>query len=491
MTEKPLQKLARGSYYLLLDNVTNVALGAIFWIILAKMIEPSSIGQTMVVIAFAMSVIGFAGFGVQVTISKYISEYNARKMPNAARRVLKLGLTMALGVGGSFGIAIALLSSTIADVTYQDPALAVLLTFAVLTFLPAHTVVAALLGAFQGAQKMKYTVLTDLIYQIIRLTIAVTLVLYGLDSFGILVAFAAASVVASTIGYVVLIPRAVPKSVNQKEEGHGLQQILKFSGFNYFAIGMRTLSAQIGVIVLGTQNFEWAAFFGLSVLISNMVGGVMLAVSKAMLPTASEEWVKGKKEQFKDVFSTGIRLSLMISGFALIVLMIEPSYVLRLISESYVEASTALRILVLATIISSVGVVMISILNAANRPRDVAKIGIISYGSTIILTFVLTPVMGLVGAAIAMMIGALSLTSLSMVVLKTKEQFLPSSKSLIRPSLALLLALAIGYSLLAILSEPLIAIVMAILSYVGLVKITGVTTGRELKSLFAMLKRGS
>lgn len=489
MTDKPFEKLARGSYYLILDNLTNVAFGAIFWIILAKMVEPASLGQAMVVIALATSVIGFAGYGVQVTISKYMSEYNARNMPNTSRRVLRLGIKIALMASISVALSIALLSEHIATVAYQNPSLSTLLTFAVLTFLPSQTVVAALMGAFQGSQRMKYCVFTDLTYQSARIAVAVALVFYGLGSFGILAGFSVASLIASILGYTYLIPRTVPKSNKQEEVNEGLKHIVKFSGLNYFAVGMRTLSGQIGVVILGMQNFEWAAFYGLSVLISNIVGGVFLAVSRAMLPTASEEWAKGNKIEFERLFNTAIRISLLISGFGFLVLMIDPGFVLKLISESYVEASSALRILVLASILNSVGALMISVLNAVNRASDVAKIGLISSAITIALTFMLAPIIGLEGAATAMLVGSVCGLSLSVIVIKRKEQLIPSMMSVIKPSISVLTALLIGYSLFILWNDVIVAISLAILSYAGLSRISGVTTASELKSLFVIVLR--
>jgi O-antigen/teichoic acid export membrane protein len=443
----------------------------------------------MVVIALVTSVIGFAGYGVQVTISKYISEYNAKNMQNISRKVLMLGVKLALIVSCSVGISLALLSENISTLAYQNPSLSILLTFAVLTFLPSQTIVAALVGAFQGSQRMKYVVFIDLVYQSVRIAVAVALVFSGFSSFGILVGFSVASIIASFLGYTYFIPKTVPRSDKQEEINESLKHIMKFSGLNYFAVGMRTLSAQMGVVILGTQNFEWAAFYGLSVLISNVVGGILLAVSRAMLPTASEQWVRGNKTEFTRVFNTAIRISLLISGFAFLVLMIDPGYVLKLISESYVEAATALRILALAAVVNSLAAIMISILNAANRASEVARIGVISSTITIVLTFVLVPLISLEGAAIAMVVGSLWSLGLSAVMLKRKEQLSPSTKSVIRPSISVLIAFLIGYMLFLLWNNVVLAVVVAILCYCGLARLSGVTTESELKYLFSIVSR--
>ncbi len=491
MTDKSFEKLARGSYYLVLSSITNLTIGALFWIVLAKITDPVILGQVMVVIAIATSIIGFAGYGVQVTISKYISEYNARNMIDNSRKVLQLGLKIALIVSGSAALCIALLSGHIASTAYQNPSLAPLIIFVVITYLPAQTVIASITGAFQGSHKMQYNFLTYLIYELARLAIAVTLVLYGLGSFGILIGFAVASIAVSLLGYTCMIPKVVPRSRAGTEEkvDHRVKHILTFSGLNYFSVGMRTLSAQIGVLILGTLNFEWAAFYGVSVLIANVVGGISLAISKAMLPTASEQWAKGKSDEFKGVLNAAIRISLLLAGVGFLVFMINPSYVLGLLSESYTGASSALRILVISSIINAVGAIMISMLNAANRAYAVAKIGLVSSASAIALTFVLAPLIGIEGAATAILVSSLSNLVLSTVMLKRKEHLTVSVKSVTKPLVSILVGLVVGYALYNLSDNIIISVALALLSYAGFSVIYRVMDRTELKTILAIVLR--
>jgi O-antigen/teichoic acid export membrane protein len=208
-------------------------IGAIFWIVMAKIIDPASLGQVLVAIAFATSIIGFAGYGVRVTISKYIAEYNARNMPSTAQHVMKLGIKLALIVSGTAAVCVGLLSNHIATIAYNDPSLSALLAIAVVAYLPSQTVVIALMGAFQGHQRMEYSLITFLIYELSRLAIAVTLVLYGFSSFGIIIAFSASSIIAAIVCRVYLIPKIVSKTNPDKEEGpRSVGHIIKFSGMN-------------------------------------------------------------------------------------------------------------------------------------------------------------------------------------------------------------------------------------------------------------------
>ncbi|HKX80806.1 MAG TPA: oligosaccharide flippase family protein [Nitrososphaera sp.] len=500
MTEnlKSFEKLAKGSYFLILDNIVNLSLGALFWIVLAKLIDAAPLGQAMVAVAFATSVIGFAGYGVQVTISKYMSEYNARGMPRVSRRILSLGIKLALVVSASVAAVIALLSGYIATDIYRDSSMTLVLVLAVLTFLPSQTVVSALMGAYQGAHKMKYALMSDSIYQVIRLGVAVFLVMASLGSFGIILSFAVASIIASVLGYLYFVPRLFEKRVSDQEaaasekgsEVTGIRQIIKFSGHNYAAVGMKTLTQQIGVLIVGTQDFELAAFYGLSVLISNLVGGVLNAVSRALLPTATEEWTRGNKEGLGRTLDIGIRLSMLISGIGFLVLMVQPDQVLGLISDQYVEASSALRILVVSSIIYSLGAILTSMLNAASRASEVAKIGITSSGITIVLTFILTPIMYIEGAAIALLVGSAASLIMSVVSLKQKENIMISAKSTLKPASAMIAGVAIAFGVMELNQNMILSLAVGLACYVAISFAIRVTTKKEIRSMARiMLKR--
>jgi stage V sporulation protein B len=94
--DKPFHRLAKGSSYLLLGNVTSSIVGAIFWIILAKIIDAQYIGASMVVVALMTTLVAFTGSGIQQALAKYVAEYNANKDYAKAKRVIRLGLIVSL-----------------------------------------------------------------------------------------------------------------------------------------------------------------------------------------------------------------------------------------------------------------------------------------------------------------------------------------------------------------------------------------------------------
>jgi stage V sporulation protein B len=486
-SREPTEKFVKGSYYLLLDNLTNYGIGTVFWLVLAKITDPISIGQSMVVIAFATSVVGFSGYGIQITLAKYIAEYNARGMPQTARRVLSFGIKVALIISGGGALVLCLLSGPISTVAYQDSSLTVLLIFSILTLFPSQTLIYTLLGAFRGLHIMKYIVLNDVVFQASRMAITVVvMVFYGLDAFGILVSFSVASLFALIISYCYLLPRAFPKSNGKEETIQGVKHLINFSGLNYLSIGLKTASVQVGMLVLGTQNFEWAAFFGLALLISKVLGSFSISVSEALLPTASEQWTKGNKSELARMVNAAMRISLFVSGFAFIILMMEPAYFLKLISPSYVEAAFALQILIVFSVVNAISTILASLLNGLNRAADVGKIGLFSSVTAIVLTFILTPMLGLEGAATAMLIGAVLSLILSLIALKKEGKMIAYTRTLVKPLTSMSVGLVIGYFFI-LWNNALIGIVLAVLTYAILSMVYRVTTRNELKGLLVIV----
>jgi O-antigen/teichoic acid export membrane protein len=481
-------KFAKGTYLLILDNLVNLGVGAIFWIVLAKMVDPGIIGQAMVITGFGTTIVGFSGHGIQVALSKFMSEYNAKNMPTTVKTILRNGIKAGLIISAAIVVVISLLSGQIATWAYQDESLALLLVFMIVTFVPTQTIVWVVIGAFQGMQIMKYVTVSDLVFQISRISFVIFAVLYGLDVFGILLGFSIASFLAMIVCYFYLLPRAIPKSSEQEqvEPKEGMKHITRFTGLNYFTIGIKTLNLQFGILVLGTISFEWAAFYGLALLISKIVGSFSHSVGMALLPSASEQLVNGNKDQVRKMVNTAVRISIMISGLGFILIMIDPAYFLNLISDKYVEAAWAMRILAIAAITTSIAYILSSLLNALNRAKDVARIGFISATSSILLTIILSTIFGLEGAAIALFIGSIINLGMSLVTLKSKDNVVLSPRTIVKPFIVIIGASMIGYIFSLWNHQVLLGIVLAFACYIAFSIAYKVTTKHEIRQLISI-----
>jgi O-antigen/teichoic acid export membrane protein len=308
----------------------------------------------------------------------------------------------------------------------------------------------------------------------------------NIDAFGILVSFSISSGLALAVSYFYSLPRALPKLDRKDEANEDIRHLIKFSGLNYFAVGLRTATAQIGVLVLATQNFEWAAFYGLASLLSKFVGASSISVSGALLASTSEQLVKGDKIELSKMINTAIRMSIFISGFSFTLLMLEPSYFLSLISYDYIGGASALRILIIISMNHALSAIFSSLLNASNRTVDLAKIEIVSSVIVIVLTFILIAPFGLEGAALAMLIGSACSLILSLVAIKREEKLSISVTNILKSIVPIAVALTVGY-ILTIVGGMMVALVATLGSYIVFSLVYGIVKKNELKELLGIV----
>jgi stage V sporulation protein B len=494
--DNPFERLARGSLYLLLGNITTSTVGAVFWIILAKMLDSVHIGQAMIVIALMTSIIAFTGSGVQTALTKYIAEHNAKSEYKESRRIINIGLIISLLIGTIVGIILFLLSDSISMIYSSSEGMAFLISLASLSYIPANAIVASISSIYTAYHKTQYVLLTTVIFQASRLIASIALAINGFEALAIIVGFSIASIINSVIGYIIM--RSVSKHYVRRERGEdvkveaddsknkfSIKALLTFSGYNYIATGLRTLRNQIGVLTIGTYSVELSAFYGISSLIANVVGQVMISIASMLLPTVSEEIVKGNRDGVKHLFNIAMRIALVLNGFLVLLLLIEPTYILRMISHSYVEASDALRILVIAYLINSTSNLMASMLNAINRAKDIAMRESISSAIIVALTPLLVPILGIEGAAIALLVGSLSNLVLSYMLIS--RQGFTLSMNVYRAPLSIVVAFTLGYILLVVYGNTLISLILALSVHMLFSLAVKAITRKEISTIISVL----
>ena len=79
MDNQTSNRLTINSYYLIIDQLVNYGLGFFFWLVLAKLLTPTVLGQVMAVTALAIAVLGFTGYGTQTMISKHVAQVQYKK----------------------------------------------------------------------------------------------------------------------------------------------------------------------------------------------------------------------------------------------------------------------------------------------------------------------------------------------------------------------------------------------------------------------------
>jgi O-antigen/teichoic acid export membrane protein len=446
---KSVEKVAKGSTLLTIDTIVTALFGGFFWIIAAKFINTLQLGMASTAISFITLLAVFANLGLHIGSSRYIAEYNAVGMPLLSRRVARLSLEWCLAAGVVLGLGIALFSNIIARQVYSTGELTSFFVIVGVS-IPLQGLVTVLDGIYRGAQRMDLMLYADSVEAIAKFGFACIVVLLGFQGVGVVSAYLV-SYVASLLLALPFWRRAMPRiSVEHEDrvtpESQGLtRRLLTFSMPNYAAVTATSLSNQFTVILLGVYTLIGVAYYNIAMLIVTVgLSGIATAVNFALLPTATEEWVKGNLRGLGVLYNRITRLLLLASGPLIIVGVIFPSTILRLISPSFVAASNAFRVLAFAGLLNGIGAPAIGVVNAMNRAKTVMIIYLTAVVMSLAISLAFIPILGMVGAGIAYTTPTLVIALLSVLYLRSQRISLELS-SMGRPFIFIFASMLLGF----------------------------------------------
>lgn len=449
MERTNLEKVVSGSVYLVVDLLLTSAMGAFFWIVVARIVPPNDVGLAATVTAFLTTLNVFATLGLPIAISKYVSEYNAQTRFDLSKSVFGSSIKIGLGVGILASILLLLFSGPISSAIYQNPELGSLMAFAAI-LVPFQAIMASLNGGYQGCQRMEFCLVGDSIVAVSKLGAVLLLVLaFSLKALGILSAVAIGTILSCIIGYFLFLPRCFPKVGNNPSAGGQkklMMGVLAFSFPNYVSGIFGTLSTQLGLMLLGIYSLSSVAYYNIALLIFGILIGIVGSVATALLPTVSEQWSVGSKTGVSDLLNLVVRLSLAVTSPFLLGAMLFSAEVLGLISPLYTPASTSLQILSLGVFFGALGLSATSVLNGIGNAKASMKVGLLSSLGTIIVTMISVPVSGMVGAAVAIFSGYM-LRVIAGIYLLNKEGIRLEVKSILRPATPIAVSFIVGFLL--------------------------------------------
>jgi O-antigen/teichoic acid export membrane protein len=143
--------------------------------------------------------------------------------------------------------------------------------------------------------------------------------------------------------------------------------------------------------------------YAVAVAIAEITSSLASSVSDALMPEVS-----GSKSRSDSIGLLGrsLRLTFYAQAAALAPLWVLEPYILYYVfGESFLEASGALRLLLIASMLWSAGQIVVTGLNGFGRPGLGTLSRMASAGTTVVSLWVLLPLYGIEGAAIASIVG--------------------------------------------------------------------------------------
>lgn len=195
-----MSKFLKGTFILLVAGLITRVLGFINRIVIARSIGEEGVGLYMMAFPTFILVVTITQLGLPVAISKNIAEAEARGNTGEIKKILVVSLATTLALSVIFTPALFLLAPFLSTALFTDPRTYYPLA-AIAPVIPIIAVSSVLRGYFQGRQNMRPAAYSQVLEQVVRITLIAVMTKAFLP-YGIEYA-AAAAMVASIFGELV------------------------------------------------------------------------------------------------------------------------------------------------------------------------------------------------------------------------------------------------------------------------------------------------
>jgi len=192
-----MSKFLKGTMILLAAGLVTRVLGFINRIVIARFIGEEGVGLYMMAFPTLILVVTITQLGLPVAISKNVAEAEARGDIAKIKKILVVSLAVTISLSAIFTPALLFLTPMLADTLFTDSRIHWPL-LAIAPIVPIVAVSSVIRGYFQGRQNMKPAALSQMLEQIVRITLIAAMTKAFLP-YGIEYA-AAGAMLASVIG---------------------------------------------------------------------------------------------------------------------------------------------------------------------------------------------------------------------------------------------------------------------------------------------------
>lgn len=178
------QSFLRGSFTLIIAGLLTRILGMINRIVLSRVIGDEGVGLFMMAYPTMLLTVTLTQMGLPVAISKLVAEAEALGDRRKIKRVLVVSLTIVGGLSVLLTAVMVVLTPLMAKTVFTDPR-TIYPLLAIAPVIPIVAVSSVLRGYFQGMRHMKPYAYSEVIEQVVRISLvaflANSLLPYGLE----------------------------------------------------------------------------------------------------------------------------------------------------------------------------------------------------------------------------------------------------------------------------------------------------------------------
>jgi O-antigen/teichoic acid export membrane protein len=187
---------------------------------------------------------------------------------------------------------------------------------------------------------------------------------------------------------------------------------------------MNTVNEWADVLVLGMfAPAEQVGVYAIAKRFTVIVGFVLIAVNSVAAPRFALLHAQGDQQALRGMAISAARLSLLAASPLLLLCLAAPQWVMSLFGEGFKEGWPVLLILSVGQLVNVATGSVGQLLAMSGEEKKLHRAYMVSTVISIVLLMILTPFVGMYGAAISAMVGVIVVNLLSMIYVARKFGF--------------------------------------------------------------------
>jgi len=385
--------LYRNAVYIMLNFGVLAIAGFVFWVLVARLYSTDDVGLAAAAISAAALLALVSTLGMDNSLIRFLSSSDKKS------NVL---LNSCFTIGGLVSIVIALIF--LAGLGFWSPTLVFLrqnpfFICGFVAFVAALTLSALLNSAFIAERRAGFTLTVQgIIWSLCRITLVVLLATFS-GAFSILASWGFGAILSLIIGIFLFLPRVQagyrPRFRIKREE---VKKILNFSSANYVvSLFLVVPTLILPLLVVNMLGAEANAYFYIAWSMSFLLFGISFGTSKSLFAEGSHDEIKLSKD-----IKRSIALTFGLVVPAVILIFLIGDKLLLIFGTAYSEnATTLLWILALSALPFSLNNIYFAVKRVEMKMKKLVGLSAFMAVIALVLSYVLLPQMGILGAGVA------------------------------------------------------------------------------------------
>ncbi len=446
--DSSLLKIVKGAGIGFTGSIIGMFLGYLTRLVIARWLGAGDYGLINLGFAAMSIATTLALVGLPSGIKRYISYYKGQEDPFRIKGTILSGLMISFPLSLVLTVLVFFNAEWISVHVFREPELISVLTIFAMA-IPFMVVARNFVLATIGFQDLRYRVyVNDMFQNIFKLIAIVILLSLGFGVIGVAIGWVLAIICMPFLAFYFLEKRVFPILKSKVRAIYTRRELLMFSVPLIFVGIAAMVTSWTDTLMLGYfATAEDVGVYNAAFPTARLLSVFLTSFGAIFMPVISELYSRNALDDLRDTYSAVTKwiFALIIPVFLLMVLFSD--WILDLMfGEEFVRGATALSILAFGYLVVCVVGPTGQVLQAYGRTRVLMGMSFFGAGINVVLNYVLIPIYGVNGAAVATGASLAAMNVFHLVVVYRIAGLQPFRRTYLKPLTASVLAVSVVYA---------------------------------------------